>query len=186
MAWPRWAAPSSPPSLAVTQSVQSSCQAVQMSSLCSSAIRTSALPVSPVLMPGSADVLIALEQSEVLRTGFLDLLRPEGIILLATTRIVPTGLAGSDYPDEQLVDSALSPYRVVKADVLGKALQLGDPGRMANVVMLGLLSTVAPFDAFPEEHWLEALRRASPQQAIWAANHTAFNAGRHMESRVAR
>jgi len=139
--------------------------------------------VSPVLMPGTADVLIALEQSEVLRPGFLDLLKPGGTVLLATTRIIPPGLPAESYPSGQQLDKVLPPYRVIRVDVLNQALQLGDPsGRMANVVMLGLLSTTAPFDRFPTELWHAALRSVNPRRAVWSANFAAFEAGRSMAS----
>ena len=139
--------------------------------------------ISPVLMPGTADVLIALEQSEVLRPGFLDMLRPGGTVLLATTRIVPPGLSLENYPSDQQMDKVLPPYRVIRVDVLNEALHLGDPsGRMANVVMLGLLSTTSPFDLFPAALWHEALKSVNPRRSVWAANYAAFEAGRSMAS----
>ncbi|MBN1151982.1 MAG: 2-oxoacid:acceptor oxidoreductase family protein [Dehalococcoidia bacterium] len=141
--------------------------------------------VSPVLMPGTADVLIALEQSEILRPGFLDMLKPGGTILLATTRIIPPGLNGTDYPTAEQMQKVLPPYRIIRVDVLNQALELGDPtGRMANVVMLGLLSTLPPFDVFPVELWHEALRRSNPRCGVWSANYAAFNLGRKRLSRV--
>jgi indolepyruvate ferredoxin oxidoreductase alpha subunit len=69
----------------------------------------------------------------------------------------------------------------LKVDVLSKALELGDPsGRIANVVMLGVLSRVNPFRGLPEELWLEALRQANPKLDIWLANQAAFFAGREL------
>ncbi len=143
--------------------------------------------VSPVLMPGTADVLIALEHSEILRAGFLDTLRPGGTVLLADTKVVPPTLREEEYPSNEQIDMMLNTYNVVKVDVLGEALELGDPtGRMANVVMLGILSTTPPFDVFPVELWHEALRRVNSQPGIWAANYAAFNAGRRMPQPVGR
>jgi len=142
---------------------------------------------SPLLMPGTADVLIALEKSEVLREGFLQTLKPGGTILSATTSIVPLRLPADRYPTDEQIDSLLSGYNVIKADVLAEALRLGDPtGRIANVVMLGLLSTVPPFDTFPQEYWYEALRQANPRPHVWAANYAAFNAGRSMRAVTVR
>ncbi len=139
--------------------------------------------VSPILMPRSADVLIALEQTEVFRPGFLDMLKPDGTVLLATTKILPPGLPADKYPSEAEIDERLRPYRVVKIDVLRQALSLGDPtGRVANVVMLGLLSTTAPFDVFPAELWYEALRSANSRRGVWSANYAAFKVGRNMAS----
>ncbi len=141
--------------------------------------------VSPLLMPGSADVLIALEQSEALRSEFLDMLKPDGTLLLAATRILPHGLPADQYPDDTQMEEILESYHVVRMDVLGKALALGDPsGRMANVVMLGLLSTLHLFDVFPVELWHEALRSVNPRRVIWSANYAAFSAGRDMASSV--
>jgi indolepyruvate ferredoxin oxidoreductase alpha subunit len=134
---------------------------------------------SPVLLPGTADCLVVMEKSEVLRPEFLELLRPGGTVVLANTRIVPEGLPEEDYPTDALIEDILKPYQVVEVDVLGKALELGDPtGRVANVVMMGVLSALKPFDAFPEALWLKALEKINPKPAIWASNYAAFKKGR--------
>ena len=133
---------------------------------------------SPVFLPGTADVLIAMEQSEVLRPGFLELLKPGGTILLANTRILPVGFPEEKYPTPSAIQASLAGCRVVQADVLGLAMQLGDrSGRSANVVMLGILSTLPPFTAFSTEMWLTALRKANPKPAVWKANFAAFQQG---------
>jgi indolepyruvate ferredoxin oxidoreductase alpha subunit len=137
--------------------------------------------VSPVLLPGTADCLIAMEKSEVLRPGFLELLKPGGVVLLAQTALVPPGVAPEAYPTDDQLAHALSPYRVTRVDVLGQAMALGNAGgRIANVVMIGVLSTLPPFDRFPEAVWLAAIKAVNAKPLIWAANHTAFVAGRHM------
>jgi indolepyruvate ferredoxin oxidoreductase alpha subunit len=134
---------------------------------------------SPVLLPGTADCLIVMEKSEVLRPEFLETLRPGGTVMLANTRIIPEGMTEQDYPADALIQEILRPYHVVEVDVLGKALELGDPtGRVANVVMMGVLSTLKPFDAFPESLWLKALEKINPKPAVWASNYAAFKAGR--------
>jgi indolepyruvate ferredoxin oxidoreductase alpha subunit len=137
--------------------------------------------VSPVLLPGTLDCLIVMEKSEVLRPGFLELLKPGGTILLATTKIVPPGLHEDQYPADEQIHASLSGYHVIEVDILGQALELGDPtGRIANVVMMGMLSTLDSFDAFPQELWLSALKRANSRPAVWATNYVAFNAGREL------
>jgi indolepyruvate ferredoxin oxidoreductase alpha subunit len=134
---------------------------------------------SPVLLPGTADCLIVMEKSEVLRPGFLEMLRPGGTVVLANTRILPFGASEQDYPSDDLIREALMGCKVIEVDVLAKALELGDPtGRVANVVMMGVLSTLPPFDAFPEAVWLNALQKLNPKPAVWASNYAAFNAGR--------
>jgi indolepyruvate ferredoxin oxidoreductase, alpha subunit len=136
---------------------------------------------SPVLLPGTADCLIAMEKSEVFRPGFLDMLKPGGAILLADTKIIPSGLSEDQYPTDVQIKEALVAFNTIKVDVLGKALELGDSsGRAANVVMLGVLSTLSPFNHIPAELWLKALQKTNARPAIWALNHVAFNAGRSL------
>ncbi|MCE1255097.1 MAG: 2-oxoacid:acceptor oxidoreductase family protein, partial [Anaerolineae bacterium] len=137
--------------------------------------------LSPVLLPGSADCLIAMERSEVFRSGFLDMLKPGGTIVLAKTRIIPAGLSEADYPLEEKIQAALSDYHVVEVDALGIALKLGDTsGRSANVVMMGVLSCLPPFNTIPAAFWLKALNKANARPAVWAVNHAAFSAGREV------
>ncbi|MBN2550505.1 MAG: 2-oxoacid:acceptor oxidoreductase family protein [Anaerolineales bacterium] len=139
---------------------------------------------SPVLLPGTADCLIAMEKSELLRPGFLGMLKPGGTVLLATTRIIPFGLAEDQYPSDEKIQQSLGDCHVIEVDALGKALELGDrSGRTANVVMMGVLSTLPPFDVFPPGLWLKALKKANSKPAVWAANYAAFQAGRDEASR---
>jgi indolepyruvate ferredoxin oxidoreductase alpha subunit len=134
---------------------------------------------SPVLLPGTADALVVMEKSEILRPGFLEMLRPGGTVILADTRIVPMGMKDEEYPADALIHEILEPYHVVEVDVLQKALELGDAsGRVANVVMMGILSRQSPFDTFPETLWLSALKKLNPKPAVWASNYAAFKAGR--------
>jgi len=134
---------------------------------------------SPVLLPGTADCLIVMEKSEILRPGFLDLLRPGGTVVMADTRILPAGLDPAAYPGDAALREVLAPYRLVQVDPLQQAVDLGDPtGRIANVILLGILSTLEPFDRFPPSLWWQALRKVNPKPAVWASNYAAFNAGR--------
>ena len=136
---------------------------------------------SPVLMPGTTQCLVSMERSEVFRPGFLDMLRPGGTVILADTAIMPPLFKAENYPSVEAVRQALTGYKVIDVDVLGTALGLGDPtGRCANVVMIGVLSTLPPFDSFPTEYWLQALKNVSPKPAVWQANYAAFLAGREL------
>jgi len=133
---------------------------------------------SPELISGSAHCLIVMEKSEVLRPGFLSMLTPGGVILMANTRIVPQGLALGAYPTDDAIHQHLKGFDVIHVNVLNIALELGDEsGRSANVVMLGALSALKPFNRIPKGIWLQALKNLSPKQAVWAINHAAFNAG---------
>ena len=134
---------------------------------------------SPVLMPGTADCLIAMEKSEVLRPDFLEMLKPGGTVILAETRIVPPGLPVEQYPSDAEIHASLAGYHVISVDVLAKALELGDrSGKTANVVMMGILSSLPPFNLIPVELWLQALKNVNSKPAVWGANYIAFHTGR--------
>lgn len=133
---------------------------------------------SPNFIPGTADVLIAMEKSEILRPGFLEMLKPDGVVLMAETAILPQGFDAEAYPSDEVLDKQADGAKIIKLDALKSAIELGDrSGRSANVVMLGALSSLSPFNAIPSEVWLKALQKVSPTPAIWAANEAAFNKG---------
>ena len=134
---------------------------------------------SPELAPFSADCLIVMEKSEVLRPGFLSMLKKGGTVILAETKVLPQGQSMKSYPADTAIDNALKDFQVLHADVLAKALSLGDKqGKCANVVMLGMLSKTAPFSSIPESIWLKALKGLSPKPEIWEINYKAFMLGR--------
>jgi len=134
---------------------------------------------SPVPAPNSADVLVVMEVSEVLRPGFLDLLKPGGTIILNEFAALPVGLDKKQYPDMPAIEKVLAGHDLIKLDAYGIARELGDEtGRTANVVVLGLLSTIEPFNNIPENIWLSALMTVSPNDSIKSANQLAFKAGR--------
>jgi indolepyruvate ferredoxin oxidoreductase alpha subunit len=136
---------------------------------------------SPVLLPGTADCIIAMEKSEVLRPEFLEMLRPGGTVILAETKILPQGLTKEQYPTDEQIRASLEGYHVIEVDVLAKALELGDrSGRTANVVMMGILSTLPPFNQFPPELWLTAIKMVNSKPAVWSANYVAFYSGREL------
>lgn len=135
---------------------------------------------SPVLMPGEADCLITMEMSEMLRPGFLNLLKTGGTILAATTVMVPQGMKPEEYPSLDSIRAITAGFTMIEIDVLAAALKLGDhTGRIANVVMMGALSRIAPFATLPTELWLRALQEVTPAPA-WGGNYQAFLAGREL------
>lgn len=136
---------------------------------------------SPVLMPGEADCVIAMEMSEMLRPGFLELLKAGGTILAAQTTIVPQSITADQYPDVEEIKKAAEGYNLIEIDVLAKALEIGDTtGRIANVVMMGAMSKIAPFNSIPQALWLQALKDVTPVAALWGANYKAFLVGREL------
>jgi len=134
---------------------------------------------SPIPAPNSVDVLIVMEVSEVLRPGFLDLLKPEGTIIFNTFKALPVNLKKKDYPDLAAIEKALNEYKVIKIDANKIAIDLGDKsGRIANVVVLGLLSAIPPFNRIPEEIWVSSIISVSSNERIKSANIKAFKSGR--------
>ncbi|OPX41800.1 MAG: hypothetical protein B1H13_00040 [Desulfobacteraceae bacterium 4484_190.3] len=136
---------------------------------------------SPNLAPQSADVLVVMETSEVLRPGFLELLKPGGKIIVNNFKVLPPTAEPEDYPDTNSIMNFLKNYDVIEIDANKKAYQLGDTeGKTANVIVLGLLSTTSPFDKIPYEIWFDALMSVSPNNYIKSANKMAFDAARKM------
>ncbi|MFO7735426.1 MAG: 2-oxoacid:acceptor oxidoreductase family protein [bacterium] len=140
---------------------------------------------SPVLTPGSTDILVAMESSEILREGFLELLKPGGRVILNKFKAVPVTARNTDYPEFSDIKKALSSFDVIETDALGIVTALGDTsGKTANVAVLGILSTLSPFDSIPEEIWLDAIMSVSPGDTIKSANQLAFSAGRKKGSEI--
>jgi len=134
---------------------------------------------SPILSPGSADVLVAMEKSEILRPGFLETLKPGGTVILNNFQALPLGAKKADYPADEDLDNILKNYQVIKIDANQIAASCGDTaGKTANVVVIGLLSTIPPFNAIPEEIWLSAIIDLSPNEFMKAGNVTAFSQGK--------
>ncbi len=129
---------------------------------------------SPVVTPGRADVVVGLEKLEALR--FAHFAHPtEGVVLVNDHEILPGSVLDAEemYPHEALDFLRRKGYRVVALKASEMALDLGD-GRMANVVLLGALSTMLPI---PEGIWLETLQHRIPEE-YRQPNLRAFAAGR--------
>jgi indolepyruvate ferredoxin oxidoreductase beta subunit len=131
--------------------------------------------LSPMVPPGGADVLLALEPAEALRFAYF--LKEKGVALVNTRPVLPvtvtTGRA--QYPP---LDRILSPLRdrfgEVKAfDATALAEKTGTAQAM-NVVMLGALSRYIPLR---EELLLDALTQVVPKKHLEANRH-AFAVGK--------
>ncbi|MBM2816714.1 MAG: Indolepyruvate ferredoxin oxidoreductase [Ignavibacteria bacterium] len=134
---------------------------------------------SPVLAPNSVDILVAMEINEVLRQGFLDLIKPNGTLIFNDFAALPVNSKKEDYPDFRKIRESLSDYNIIVADFYKAARDLGDiKGITANVVAIGLLSTVYPCSSISEDVWIEAIDAISPEEMSKAANLSAFMKGR--------
>jgi indolepyruvate ferredoxin oxidoreductase, beta subunit len=135
---------------------------------------------SPVVTPGEADAVIGLEKLEALRFGHY--VNPaHGVILVNDYEIIPASVAGAEeiYPHEVIDYLRAKDLRVVRIPASQIARDLGD-GRMANVVMLGFLSTILPIQP---EIWKKTLRLRIPRKYL-DGNLEAFAEGLNLVKEV--
>jgi len=128
---------------------------------------------SPLIEPGTADLLLAFEKLEALR--FLHYLAPGGAAVVNAQEILPPSVAtGRErYPDrvaERLREAAPRTYLV---DALAAALSLHEV-RTVNLVLVGAASPLLPP---PAERFEEAIRARLPEKIV-EVNLAAFRAGR--------
>ncbi|MCP4424497.1 MAG: indolepyruvate oxidoreductase subunit beta [Chloroflexi bacterium] len=128
---------------------------------------------SPIVTPGEAAAVIALEKLEALR--FAHFVNPEtGIVLVNEYEIIPGSVSGAAdvYPHESIEYLREKGLNVSALPASQMAHDLGD-GRMANVIMIGALSTQLPI---PEASWQKALRTRLPSRYL-KGNILAFATG---------
>ena len=129
---------------------------------------------TPIIMEGTADFLVALEELESLR--YAHVLKPGGLILVNDFSILPaTVLTGAAaYPAD--IDGQLAAYgRVSRIPATTIAGELGNV-RMSNIVMLGALSRHLEL---PEDVWADVIRVACPPKHV-DKNLQAFARGREL------
>jgi len=128
---------------------------------------------SPIVTPGEADAVVALEKLEALR--FAHYVNPQnGTILVNDYEIIPGSVSGAVeiYPRESISYLQAKGLRVISLPASQIARELGD-GRMANVVLLGALSQLLPMSPAT---WEKALHTRLPPRYL-AGNLKAFAAG---------
>ncbi|MDP6033941.1 MAG: 2-oxoacid:acceptor oxidoreductase family protein, partial [Candidatus Marinimicrobia bacterium] len=131
------------------------------------------------LAPHSADVLVVMEQSEVLRPGFLELLKPDGIIILNEYSALPINAKKEEYPEIESIQNVLDQYKIINVNAHQIALDMNDSsGISTNVIIIGLLSKINPFSQIPNEIWQEAILELSPNDLIKTINLSGYNQGR--------
>ena len=142
-------------------------------------VRFGAQVWSPMIPMGEADILVALEWAEGLR--WLPYLKPgTGIFICDTKRIVPPFACLNRRPGAVLRYSRETPADVEAHVAEGYAIDATDMAeklgneRVANVVLLGALSTALDF---PTADWEKAITESVPKKTI-AVNLEAFRLGR--------
>lgn len=127
---------------------------------------------SPLVSPGTADILMAFEALEALR--YIHWLRPGGLLVYNAQRINPSPVAAglATYPEDidARIKVAWPNTQCLNANAL--AAQAGT-AKAANVVMLGAISPALPF---ARETWEEVIRKAVPPKSV-EVNLKAFQLG---------
>jgi indolepyruvate ferredoxin oxidoreductase, beta subunit len=133
---------------------------------------------SPTIPKGEADILVALEWAEGMR--WLPFLKPGGIFICDTKRIVPPFACLNRHPGAPMRYSKETPAEVIAhvaegyaIDATNMAEALGNE-RAANVILLGALSTALQF---PADEWEKTVAAFVPKKTI-EVNLEAFRRGR--------
>jgi len=148
----------------------------QRGGVVSSHLRFGKKILSPQITPGQAHVLLGFEAAEGMR--WRHMLRPDGLALMNTGRLVPpiVELGLYEYPDDPVAEVRAAGTRVFSFDASAIANELGDI-RLGNSVMLGAISDYLPFPAAVIEQCI-LKRFASKKPALVELNRRAFAAGR--------
>jgi len=127
---------------------------------------------SPIIPDGESDVLVSFERTEALR--YAHLAKPGAKILVNDMERIPVTVSSGLQPPARDVAQRLAAYPgLMLIDANPLAEKAGNL-RAANVVLIGALSTLVPFD---EEHFQAAMRERIPAKLL-DVNLRAFALGR--------
>lgn len=130
---------------------------------------------SPLIDPGTADILVAFEILEAAR--YLPYLHKNSAVVVNTQKILPPAVALGKmaYPENILDELTGRGINVVAIDAFAVAREVGEL-RTANVAMVGAMSN---FLAVPGQAFLDVIdTRVKP--AFREVNKQAFEAGRKL------
>jgi len=148
----------------------------QRGGVVSSHVRYGKQVPSPMMIKGTADILLSFEMAEAAR--WVPFVKKDGRVITSTQEIVPpivsTGIA--QYPDnvnEVLGEHSIDPIVV---DALSIATELGNP-RLVNTILLGIISNMLDLD---EEVWRSVVSRRVPPK-FKDLNMEAFDRGQQIK-----
>jgi indolepyruvate ferredoxin oxidoreductase beta subunit len=137
-----------------------------------SQVRFGTKVASPIIPDGASDVLVSFERTEALRWAHLA--KPGAKILVNDMERIPITVSSGQQPAARDVAKRLAAYPgLMLIDANPLAIQAGNL-RAANLVLVGALSTLVPFD---EAHWQAAIRGRVPAKLL-EVNLRAFDLGR--------
>ncbi|MDR1533725.1 MAG: indolepyruvate oxidoreductase subunit beta [Planctomycetota bacterium] len=130
---------------------------------------------SPLIAPGGADVLAALEETEALR--YASYLAPGGLAVVSTLRLIPTSVSSglAKYPPD-LEEKLRQSFRRLKFVDAAAAAERTGGSKTLNLVILG---AVSPGLDFEEAVWLEAIELCVKPKFL-DPNLKAFGLGRRL------
>ncbi len=128
---------------------------------------------SPLIEPGSVDILVAFEQLEAVR--YLPCLHKKSRVIVNTHKILPPAVAIGKmaYPGDSLAQLEQRGLAVVPVDGFALAKEAGEI-RAANVVLVGAMSVFLPV---PEQAFVKVIEERVPPR-FREANMDAFQKGR--------
>ncbi|WP_028583919.1 indolepyruvate oxidoreductase subunit beta [Desulfogranum mediterraneum] len=128
---------------------------------------------SPLIDPGSADILVAFEILEAVR--YLPYLHKDSAVVVNTQKILPPAVAlgKATYPEDILSELTSRKINVVPLDAFAIAEEVGEL-RTVNVAMVGAMSN---FLAVDPQVFLDVIDRAV-KKPFREVNKQAFEAGR--------
>ena len=128
---------------------------------------------SPLISPGEADVLLAFEPLEAMRT--LHYAKPDGKIVVNSRPVMPATVASgaATYPENIFDKIKAEVPDVVIVDGVALAKKAGTV-RAVNVVLLGVLANFLPFS---DDDWHRAIENRVPKKYL-EQNIQAFQLGK--------
>ena len=127
---------------------------------------------SPIIPDGQSDILVSFERTEALRWAHLA--KPGAKIVVNDMERIPITVSSGLQPPAKDVAKRLAAYPGLLLIAANPLAEQAGNLRTANVVVMGALSTLAPFD---EEHWQAAMRERIPAKLL-DVNLRAFALGR--------
>jgi indolepyruvate ferredoxin oxidoreductase beta subunit len=130
---------------------------------------------SPLIEPGTADILVAFEIMEAAR--YLPYLHKDSAVVVNTQKILPPAVAmgKAAYPNDILDELTSRGINVVALDAFAVAKEVGEL-RTANVAMVGAMSN---FLAVNKQVFLDVID-TRVKEAFREVNKLAFEAGRKL------
>jgi indolepyruvate ferredoxin oxidoreductase beta subunit len=129
---------------------------------------------SPIISKGDADIIIAFEKLEALRS--IEQIKPGGLLLINDYAIVPVTVSSGifEYPEDEKIHKTIIPFTSNEFWVKGLdiAEEIGYP-KASNVVLLGALSKLLGID---EQVFLKVIAARIPQK-YYSFNELAFQNG---------